>query len=79
MSVMKHMFATKLKELDEKRRQQGIEKGIEQGIDHCIEKGIEQGKIDTAKNMLEDCISIERIAKYTGLSKEKIESIRKDG
>lgn len=35
-------------------------------------KGIKRGKLETAKNLLKDGITIETIAKATGLSKEEI-------
>ena len=61
---VKVMFATKLKEHDEKLIKQGIEKGMEKGI----EKGIER----TALNMLEAGISVEIISKTTGLTGKEI-------
>ena len=36
----------------------------------------EEGLIETAKNMLQDGMSINIIMKYTGLSKEEIENIK---
>ena len=45
----------------------------------AIEKGLEQGSTEKAreiaKQMLKDDISVEQISKYTGLSKEEIESL----
>ena len=42
--------------------------------------GIEQGRLDgikeTAKNMLKDNLDIKTICKYTGLSKEEVESLK---
>ena len=63
-----HLEKLRLSELKEAR-----EKGIEQGI----EKGIEQEKIEIVKNMLKDEVDISVISKYTGLSKEEIEKLKK--
>ena len=49
-----------------------IEKGLKQGIERGMKQGIEQEKIQTAKNMLELDIEIEKIEKVTGLSCEDI-------
>ncbi len=49
---------------------------IEQGIEKGIEQGIEQNKIEIAKNMLLDNEPIEKIVKYTNLSKNDIENIK---
>ena len=40
------------------------------------EEGIDMERKETAKNMLQDGISIKAIMKYTGLSKEEIENIK---
>ena len=61
--------------LMEEKFEDGIEKGIakgrEEGIAQGIEKGIEQGayntKLETAKNLLTMSLSLEKIAKATGL------------
>jgi predicted transposase/invertase (TIGR01784 family) len=38
-------------------------------------RGEEKGLVKTAKRMLEDNISIENIAKYTGLTEKEIKSL----
>ena len=48
----------------------GIRKGIEQGA--------QQEKIDIAKNMLKDNVSLEMIEKYTGLSIEEIKEVQNE-
>jgi predicted transposase/invertase (TIGR01784 family) len=53
-------------------RDEGIEIGIEKGI----EKGMEKGKIETAKLMLSEDEPIEKIIKFTGLTKEQIEKLK---
>ena len=57
--------------------QEGLEEGIKEGIKEGIEKGRQEEKLETARNMLVECIDIELIEKFTGLSKETIGLIRK--
>ena len=38
-------------------------------------EGIQKGKIETAKNLIELGLSIEKIAKATGLTEEEIERL----
>ena len=45
-------------------------------LEEAREKGIEQEKIEIVKNMLKDEVDISVISKYTGLSKEEIESLK---
>lgn len=40
------------------------------------EKGLEEGKLETAKSMLQDNMPIENIMKYTNLTKEEIEALK---
>ena len=39
------------------------------------EEGLEQGIIKTAKNMIQNGLSVSEIMKYTGLSKEEVEAL----
>ncbi len=55
---------------------EGIAKGKQQGLSEGITQGIEQTKIENAKKMLELKMDLETISKVTGLSKERIESLR---
>ena len=56
---------------------EGFEKGFKQGDEHGFKLGEEKGIEQVALNMLKDGESIEKIAHYTGLSEEKITSLRK--
>jgi len=56
---------------------QGIKQGIEQGIKQGIEQGIEQGKVEIAKSMLSDHISLDVISKHTGLSVAQLEELNR--
>jgi predicted transposase/invertase (TIGR01784 family) len=40
-----------------------------------IKKGVKQEKLETARRMLNDGVSIEKIAKYTGLSEKEIRQL----
>ena len=59
--------------------EEGIEIGIEQGMEKGIEKGIPQGELikarKIAKEMKDEGETIEKITKYTKLSKEEIEKL----
>jgi len=57
-------------------KNEGYEKGIEQGIEQGIEKGMEQEKINTARNMLKEIDDLDLISRITGLSIEKIASLK---
>ena len=52
--------------------------GIEQGIKTGIEEGAKEEKIQIAKKMLKEKVSIEFIIKVTGLSKEEVEQLISD-
>ncbi len=51
------------------------EQGIKEGLEKGLEKGIKEGKLETAKKMKEEGLSIEMIARYTGLSEEEIHNL----
>ena len=53
----------------------GLEKGIEKGREEGREEGIYSKAIETAKKLIGMNLSIENIAKATGLSKEEIEKL----
>jgi hypothetical protein len=51
------------------------EEGLQEGIEKGIEKGIKSGKEEVAKNLLADGISLEVVARNTGLSAEDIRAL----
>lgn len=51
---------------------------IEKATRDGIEQGVTQGKIEIAKNMLRDQVSIEAIDQYTGLQKELIGQLQEE-
>lgn len=56
----------------------GFEAGVEQGTAEGVEKGIEKGIEKVAKSMLSLGIPVEQIGIATGLSPERIETLRQD-
>ena len=58
-------------------KMQGIEEGIEIGRADGLAKGEIQAKRETAKNLLDLGVEVDKIIKATGLSKEEIEKILK--
>ena len=57
-------------------REKGLEEGRAEGIMEGMEKGREEGRIEAARNMLTDEISIDLVAKYTGLSIEQVKQLK---
>ena len=57
-------------------KKMAYDEGISQGIEQGISQGVEQRNVEIAKNMLHADASIDYIAKMTGLSKEKINSLK---
>ena len=51
---------------------EGLKKGKEEGLAEGLEKGEHNAKIETAKNMLQEGLSIDVVAKCTGLSVDEI-------
>ncbi len=52
--------------------------GVEQGLEQGLEQGQAQAQRDHALNMLMDGLSIDRIRKYTKLSKDEIRAFQKN-
>ena len=53
-----------------------LKNSLDTAKEEGIEEGIEKGKIEVAKNLLENNVSIEIITKSTGLSKEQIDRLK---
>ncbi|MDR2458836.1 MAG: Rpn family recombination-promoting nuclease/putative transposase [Holosporales bacterium] len=56
-------------------RREGRAEGMEEGRAEGMEEGIEVGKRETAKNLLAMGLTVEQVAKGTGLSMEEVEEI----
>ena len=82
-NYIRQMYETeiKIKLANELNRAENIEKGKEEGLEKGIKKGKEEGKkeksIEIARNMLKDNVDINIISKYSGLSVEEINSLKK--
>ncbi len=50
-------------------------RGLKQGMEKGLQQGIQQTKIETARNFKANGVSIEVIAKCTGLSVEEVEKL----
>ena len=70
-NYIRQMYETeiKIKLANDLNRAENIEKGKEEGL--------KEGKIEIAKNMLKDNVDINVISKYSGLSIEEIELLKK--
>ena len=62
----------------EEGRTEGIALGISQGISQGIAQGAEQKAIETARNFLNEGLSIEQVARCTGLSMSTVEQLAKE-
>ena len=51
---------------------QGIEQGMKQGIEEGLKTGEKRAKIEMAKKMIEEGMSLEKVIKIIGLTKEEI-------
>ena len=60
-----------------KGKEEGMEKGKEEGIVKGREEGMKEKEIEIAKKMLSDNMPLEIICKYSNLSKEEVERLRK--
>ena len=61
-----------------KQREIGRQAGIREGIQEGWQAGIQEGRQMIILNMLRDDIPMEVIVRLTGVSEEKIETIRKE-
>ena len=59
-------------------RQAGIREGRQEGIQEGWQAGIQEGRQMIILNMLRDDMPMEVIVRLTGVSEEKIETIRKE-
>jgi len=55
--------------------ERGMKRGIEKGERIGIERGMKNGKLETAKRMLNRGVSIEDIMLYTGLTEKEVRSL----
>ena len=55
----------------------GYKDGFRDGEAKGIEKGIAQGKVEIAKTMLSDGMSVALVARYSGLTPDEVEALSK--
>ena len=70
-------YNTGMRTAREKGLEEGIKEGREEGIKEGIKEGAKQERLEIAKNMLEEKVDIQIIAKVTGLTKEEIDKLIK--
>ncbi|MEY8349969.1 Rpn family recombination-promoting nuclease/putative transposase [Bacillus cereus] len=58
--------------------QEGLKRGIEKGMKQGIEQGVEQGKMQLIRGMHKNGVSVEDIAKLTGLEEIEIQKFLQD-
>ncbi len=73
---VKDMLSTSLKKRDKMQFQQGVQQGHEKGIQEGIQKGIQKKAADTAKALLKENMSANKISEITGLSLEEIKKLK---
>lgn len=72
------LMASARKEGLEQGFQEGLEKGIEKGVEIGIAEGEYNGRLKTARRMLEAGFSVDDIAKLTILSLQEIEKLKEN-
>ena len=77
--VPAYELVERIRKEEEKIRKEAVkaasQKGIEKGTKAGIREGVKQGKEEMAKTMKKENEPIEKIMKYTGLSKSEIEKL----
>ena len=58
-------------------RSEGFDEGITQGITQGIDQGINIGKIETAKNLLNEKVDFNIICRTTGLTEQEVLNLQK--
>ena len=69
---VRDLYAEEFKEAEKKSREEGRLEGKTEGITIGLEKGKFEEKLSFAKQMLLNNESLDKIVKYTGLSKKEI-------
>ena len=54
-----------------------LDEGEARGLERGLAEGARQTRLETAKNLLQFGLSIENIAKATGLTQEEVEALEK--
>ena len=76
MLMTEYDYDTDIAVQREEAYEDGLNKGLQQGISQGIKQGAYEKAVDTAKNLISMGLSIEQIAKGTGLSLEVIQTLK---
>ena len=60
------------------QREEAYEEGLSKGLSQAISQGAKQKAIETAKNLLNEKLPIEQVARCTGLSLENVKQLSKE-
>jgi len=74
-AIMSTIYQEVLEKGKEIGVKEGIEIGVKEGEQRGEKRGEKRGRVETAKRMLIDGVSIENIVKYTGLKEKEIEKL----
>ena len=78
MLMTEYDYDTDIAVQREEAYEDGLSKGLQQGISQGISQGAYENAVKTAKNFLSMGLSIEQIARGTGLSLEALQQLEKD-
>ena len=73
---LRNQMAYARQEAIEEGHAQGHAQGLAQGLAEGLAEGRAEGRAEVAKEMLADGMSLDKIAKYTGLSQEEIAALK---
>ena len=71
-------YRSQMQTAEDRGVEKGIGIGIEKGREEGLQQGIETRNIEIAKGMLKDGEPIEKIMKWTGLSAQAVENLKKE-
>ncbi|MBI4867912.1 MAG: Rpn family recombination-promoting nuclease/putative transposase [Candidatus Wallbacteria bacterium] len=71
-----HDWATRLETAEMRGLEKGLEKGRQEGRQEGMEKGSETATVEIAKRMLHAGLPLETVEQVTGMSREKLESLK---
>jgi predicted transposase/invertase (TIGR01784 family) len=69
-------YRSQMQTAEQRGERRGLEKGIGIGREEGLQQGVQQEKLEIARGMIADGEPIEKIIKWTGLSKEAIEKLK---
>lgn len=87
LQEVKAMFATKFQEYSRRLKEEGLEKGREEGLSEGRDQGLDQGRTEgraaerlaIARRLLERGETVKDVAELTGLSRDQVANLAKEG